>query len=110
MYLVRSVKLAELSMTEMRRTLVEHFSAPLQGAEGKKTLIDLCESGFKRDGDEFHGPGLADKNGRAPGQGAASARAGRGLRCIAGPRRAGMLGLQAEVPCLLVLGHPASPC
>jgi len=49
MYLVRSVKLAELSMTDVRRTLVEHFSAPLQGAEGEKTLIDLCESGFERD-------------------------------------------------------------
>lgn len=49
MYLVRSVTLAELSMTDVRRTLVEHFSAPLQGAEGEKTLIDLCESGFERD-------------------------------------------------------------
>ena len=49
MYLVRSVKLAELSMTDVRRTLVEHFSAPLRGAEGEKTLIDLCESGFERD-------------------------------------------------------------
>ena len=42
MYLVRSVELAELSMTDGRRTLVEHFSAPLQGPEGEKTLIDLC--------------------------------------------------------------------
>ena len=49
MYRVRSVKLAELSMTDVRRTLVEHFSAPLAGVEAEKTLIDLCESGFERD-------------------------------------------------------------
>lgn len=49
MYLVRSVKLGELSMADVRRTLVEHFSAPLEDAEEDKTLIDLCESGFERD-------------------------------------------------------------
>lgn len=49
MYLVRSVKLGELSMTDVRRTLVEHFSAPLEGAEEERILIDLCESGFERD-------------------------------------------------------------
>jgi very-short-patch-repair endonuclease len=49
MYLVRSVKLGELSMSDVRRTLVEHFSAPLEDAEAEKTLIDLCDSGFERD-------------------------------------------------------------
>jgi very-short-patch-repair endonuclease len=49
MYLVRSVKLGELSMSDVRRTLVEHFSAPLDTAEDEKTLIDLCESGFERE-------------------------------------------------------------
>lgn len=48
MYLVRSVKLSELSMSDVRRTLVEHFSAPLEDAAGETTLIDLCESGFER--------------------------------------------------------------
>lgn len=42
MYLVRLVKLGELSMTDVRRTLVEHFSAPLEGVEGDRTLIDLA--------------------------------------------------------------------
>lgn len=49
MYLVRSVKLNELSMSDVRRTLVEHFSAPLDDPEAEKALIDLCESGFERD-------------------------------------------------------------
>lgn len=49
MYLVRSVKLGELSMSDVRRTLVEYFSAPLEDTEAEKTLIDLCESGFERD-------------------------------------------------------------
>jgi very-short-patch-repair endonuclease len=49
MYLVRSVTLGELSMSDVRRTLVEHFSAPLEDTEAEKTLIDLCESGFERD-------------------------------------------------------------
>ncbi len=49
MYLVRSIKLGELSMSDVRRTLVEHFSAPLEDAEAEKKLIDLCESGFERD-------------------------------------------------------------
>lgn len=49
MYLVRSVKLGELSMSDVRRTLVEHFSAPLDTSEEERTLIDLCESGFERD-------------------------------------------------------------
>jgi very-short-patch-repair endonuclease len=49
MYLVRSVTLGELSMSDVRRTLVEHFSAPLEDTEAEKMLIDLCESGFERD-------------------------------------------------------------
>lgn len=49
MYLVRSVKLSELSMSDVRRTLVEHFSTPLDDAEADKSLIDLCESGFERE-------------------------------------------------------------
>lgn len=49
MYLVRSVKLGELSMADVRRTLVEHFSMPLEGGEQESSLLDLCESGFERD-------------------------------------------------------------
>ena len=49
MYIVRSVKLGELSATDVRRTLVEHFSMPLDGVQEEKSLIDLCESGFERD-------------------------------------------------------------
>jgi len=49
MYLVRSVKLGELSMTDVRRTLVEHFTMPLEGGEEERSLVDLCESGFERD-------------------------------------------------------------
>lgn len=49
MYLVRSVKLEELSPSDVRRTLVEHFSMPADGGEEAKSLIDLCESGFERE-------------------------------------------------------------
>jgi very-short-patch-repair endonuclease len=49
MYLVRSVKLSELSLSDLRRTLVEHFSAPPEDANAEKSLIDHCESGFERD-------------------------------------------------------------
>jgi very-short-patch-repair endonuclease len=49
MYLVRSVKLGELSAADLRRSLVEHFSAPMEFADEEKTLIDLCESGFERE-------------------------------------------------------------
>ncbi len=49
MYLVRSVSLGELSTSDIRRTLVEHFSAPMADTEAENTLIDLCESGFERD-------------------------------------------------------------
>jgi very-short-patch-repair endonuclease len=49
MYLVRSVKLAELSTADIRRTLLEHFTKPLDGNDESKSLIELCESGFERD-------------------------------------------------------------
>lgn len=49
MYLVRSVKLSELSLSDIRRTLVEHFAAPVDGGVDQGALIDLCESGFERD-------------------------------------------------------------
>lgn len=54
MYLVRSVKLSELSASgkDLRAGLLQHFSMPVeqQGErEGEKSLIDLCESGFERD-------------------------------------------------------------
>ncbi|MGH8777584.1 AAA domain-containing protein [Paraburkholderia sp.] len=53
MYLVRSVKLSELSASgkDLRAGLLQHFSMPLeqQGhGEEEKNLIDLCESGFER--------------------------------------------------------------
>jgi very-short-patch-repair endonuclease len=49
MYLVRSVKLEELSTADLRRTLLEHFSKPLDNNEHDKSLIEMCESGFERD-------------------------------------------------------------
>jgi superfamily I DNA and/or RNA helicase len=49
MYLVRSVKLEELSTLDLRRTLVEHFAKPLEANEEATSLIELCESGFERD-------------------------------------------------------------
>lgn len=53
MYLVRSVKLSELSASgkDLRAGLLQHFSMPIdqQGnGEEEKNLIDLCESGFER--------------------------------------------------------------
>ncbi|CAJ4553982.1 DNA helicase related protein [Burkholderia pseudomallei] len=53
MYLVRSVKLSELSASgkDLRAGLLQHFSMPIdqQGnGEEEKGLIDLCESGFER--------------------------------------------------------------
>ncbi|RQT40585.1 AAA domain-containing protein [Burkholderia contaminans] len=53
MYLVRSVKLSELSASgkDLRAGLLQHFSMPIdqQGnGEEEKSLIDLCESGFER--------------------------------------------------------------
>jgi very-short-patch-repair endonuclease len=49
MYLVRSVRLEELSAADLRRTLLEHFSKPLEANEEDRSLIDLCESGFERE-------------------------------------------------------------
>jgi very-short-patch-repair endonuclease len=49
MYLVRSVRLEELSTLDLRRTLVEHFSKPVEGNDEARSLVDLCESGFERD-------------------------------------------------------------
>ncbi|UJB19943.1 MULTISPECIES: AAA domain-containing protein [Lysobacter] len=49
MYLVRSVKLGELSSADIRRTLVEHFSQPIETLGESSDLIELCESGFERD-------------------------------------------------------------
>lgn len=49
MYLVRSVRLDELSASDIRRTLLQHFSKPMDSNEEHKTLIDQCESGFERD-------------------------------------------------------------
>lgn len=49
MYLVRSVKFDELSAVDIRRTLLQHFSKPMDSADEQKSLIELCESGFERD-------------------------------------------------------------
>ncbi|MEQ1685295.1 MAG: AAA domain-containing protein [Burkholderiaceae bacterium] len=49
MYLVRSVRLDELSNADIRRSLLSHYSKPMDNNEEDKSLIDLCESGFERD-------------------------------------------------------------
>ncbi len=50
MYLVRSVKTADLSDKDLRLTLLNHFSQPmLTDKEEAKVLIDQCESGFERE-------------------------------------------------------------
>ena len=49
MYLVRSVRLEELSTLDLRRTLVEHFAKPVQSNDEAGSLVALCESGFERD-------------------------------------------------------------
>ena len=49
MFLVRSVRLEELSTLDLRRTLVEHFAKPVEAGEEAASLVDLCESGFERD-------------------------------------------------------------
>lgn len=49
MYLVRSVRLEELSTLDLRRTLVEHFARPVESNDEASSLIALCESGFERD-------------------------------------------------------------
>ena len=49
MYLVRSVKLSDLSHLDLRAGLLGHFSKPSEGTlEDNKNLIDLCESGFEK--------------------------------------------------------------
>lgn len=54
MYLVRSVSLSDLSQTDIRRGLVEHFSSPLEAAatESAGEMADLshkCDSYFEKD-------------------------------------------------------------
>ena len=49
MYLVRSVRLDELSNADIRRSLLSQYSKPMDNNEEDKSLIDLCESGFERD-------------------------------------------------------------
>jgi len=49
MYLVRSVRLEQLSTLDLRRTLVEHFAKPVESNDEASSLIALCESGFERD-------------------------------------------------------------
>lgn len=49
MYLVRSVRLEQLSTLDLRRTLVEHFAKPVETNDDASSLIALCESGFERD-------------------------------------------------------------
>ncbi|MGI4843448.1 MAG: AAA domain-containing protein [Janthinobacterium lividum] len=49
MYLVRSVRLEELSTADLRRTLVEHFAKPTESNDEAGSLIARCESGFERD-------------------------------------------------------------
>lgn len=49
MFLVRSVRLEELSTLDLRRTLVEHFAKPVESNDEATSLVALCESGFERD-------------------------------------------------------------
>lgn len=49
MYLVRSVRLEELSNADIRRSLLGHYSKPMEGNVEEQSLIDLCESGFERE-------------------------------------------------------------
>jgi very-short-patch-repair endonuclease len=49
MYLVRSVKISDLSDKDLRQTLLSHFDKPLvTDKEEAENLIDRCESGFER--------------------------------------------------------------
>jgi very-short-patch-repair endonuclease len=49
MYLVRSVKMSDLSTLDLRASLLQHFNKPTDGSTNDtKSLIDLCESGFER--------------------------------------------------------------
>jgi len=50
MYLVRSVKTADLSDKDLRLTLLNHFNQPMvTDKEEAIVLIDQCESGFERE-------------------------------------------------------------
>ena len=50
MYLVRSVKTADLSDKDLRLTLLNHFNQPMvTDKEEASVLIDQCESGFERE-------------------------------------------------------------
>jgi very-short-patch-repair endonuclease len=49
MYLVRSVRFDELSISDIRRSLLSHYSKPADSNDEDTSLIDLCESGFERD-------------------------------------------------------------
>ncbi len=50
MYLIRSVKITDLSDTDLRLTLLNHFTPPLMAAqEETEVLIDRCKSGFERE-------------------------------------------------------------
>ncbi|MDO8729407.1 MAG: AAA domain-containing protein [bacterium] len=49
MYLVRSVKMSDLSQLDLRAGLLSHFSKPLESSSvDSQNLIDLCESGFEK--------------------------------------------------------------
>lgn len=49
MYLVRSVKMSDLSQLDLRAGLLSHFSKPLEGSSDEsKNFIELCESGFEK--------------------------------------------------------------
>ncbi len=48
-YLVRSVRVSDLSEKDLRRTLIEHFENPIgRDEQGPDDLIERCESGFER--------------------------------------------------------------
>ena len=50
MYLVRSVKVSDLSDRDLRLSLLAHFDKPLVGdTRDVEDLIDLCDSGFERE-------------------------------------------------------------
>lgn len=49
MYLIRSVKLSDLSALDLRAGLLQHFNKSLEGStDDTKSFLDLCESGFER--------------------------------------------------------------
>jgi very-short-patch-repair endonuclease len=50
MYLFRSVELSELSKSDLKAKLIEHFAAPFHEDPGKiSSLRELCQSGFERE-------------------------------------------------------------